>query len=181
MGQYKNKNLEDCAIDPAEAMNYNNILFIVLVIHSCMMWSFSEESDVTVIVDSRESVVVNTGSIFKCNSFASVVTILNGINNDQSVEILFSSGVHVLNQTVRLATTNITLRSATNDQPSIICSNELQFMLQQSAINTHEAVPVLEFTNAKIVEIYDIHFQGCPGSVSFKNISNLIITNSLFR
>ncbi len=150
------------------------------------MCSFSEQYDLTVIVDSNfmsvlctseESVVVNSGS----NSFASVVvTILNEINNVQSVEMLLSSGDHFLNQTVRLTTNNVFLRSATDDQPTIICSDELQFM-QQSVINTHEAVTVLEFVNAKLVEIYGIDYEGCSGSISFKNVSNLIVMNSLFR
>ena len=58
------------------------------------------------------------------------------LSNVQSIELVFSPGaVHVLNQTVTFPATNITLRSATDDEskllpsPSIICSNDLQSRL----------------------------------------------------
>ncbi len=168
-------------------------LRILVLLNLFIVGSYSEQYDhITITVDNNliSGVCTNQQTnqsidaddvIFNCNSFGSTMTLLNGINNVQSVEILFSSGVHVLNQTVRLATTNITLKSATNDQPNIICSDELQFMLQQSAIETLEAVPVFEIVNAKLVEIYNIHFEGCSGSVSIQNVSNLVINNSLFR
>ena len=172
-------------------MTFNNNLPVVLVLHLFIAWSYSKQYDLTIIIDNNfiSEVCIQTGdvnttdSIYKCNLLSSAMTVLS---NAQSIEMVFSPGVHVLNQTMIFPATNITLRSATDDESklsptSIICSNDLQLRLQQSANKSQEAVPVLEFVNARLVEIYDIHFEGCSGSVSIQNVSYLIIMNSLFR
>ena len=175
-------------------MTFNNYLPVVLILHLLIALSYSKQYDLTIIIDNNfisevciqtGDVIVNTtDSIYKCNSLSSAMTVLS---NAQSIEMVFSPGVHVLNQTMTFPATNITLRSATDDEsklppPRIICSNDLQLRLQQSANKSQEAVPVLEFVNISgLVEIYDIHFEGCIGSVSIQNASHLIIMNSLFR
>ena len=118
-----------------------------------------------------------TTTVIRCDSFNSLSNFLNELETVMSIEVLLSPEIHLLTHTITFSNVNVTLRPTNDDRAHIVC-HSAEFL---TSLTQQEATPVLQFLHSNVVQIHNIYFEGCPGSVFIQNVSHLYIQNGLFR